>query len=261
MLHTFSTQSRLAYVALFYWLHVWGYVSNVFLAPLFQLMTFSLVAIYATGTESAQRYMVGMITYAILVIVLSGVLQSFAYDRQLGTLSFLYSTPVSRFAAYASRGALHFPNGVISALATIVLAAVFLDLDVSTLDWGTAVAAVALMSLACTALALLLGCWAAVTRDWFIPTSVAQGLLVVFTGILVPASSLPPFASEVGALLPLTHGAEALRQAFAGASITEVGDQLWREGAMTLGYGAAGYAAFVFLERHARHSGDLELGT
>ncbi len=255
----FVAQSRLVYSALFYWLYPWGYVSNVVLAPFFQLLTFSLVATYATGAESAQRYMVGMITWAIVWIVISGILQSFAYDRGFGTLSLLFATPVSRLAALASRAALHFPNGVISALVTIALAALFADLDVSSLDWGTAAAAVVMMSLACTTLGLVLGCWTALTQDWFVSNATSHALLITLTGVLVPTADLPPIASDVGVLLPLTHGVEALRQAFIGASIADVRGELVREGLVALAYGVGSYVAFRLLERHARRSGALEL--
>ena len=258
-MRSFAAQTHLSYVALFYWLHPWGYVSNVFLAPLFQLLTFSLVATYATGAESAQRFMIGMIAYAIVWIVLAGVLQSFAYDRQLATLSVLFATRARRMAVFASRGTLHLPNGIISGLATIVLAALLVDLDVSELDWAAATAAVAVMSLACVTLALLFGCWAAIMQDWFIPTATAQAILITFTGILVPTGDLPPVASEVGSLLPLTHGVEALRQAFAGSSLADTAGLLIREGLVGLVYGVAGYAAFRALESHARRSGALEL--
>ena len=174
--------------------------------------------------------MVGMVAYAVAVIVPSGIVQSFAYDRELGTLSFLFATRVSRLGALVSRGTLHFPNGVISGLATIALAALFVDLDVSRLDWGAAIVALVVMSLACTTLSLLVGCWAAMMQDWFIPNATAQALLVAFTGILVPTGDLPPIASEVGTLLPLTHGVEALRQAFVGASVADGAGQLAREG-------------------------------
>lgn len=258
---TLAVQSRFAYQALFYWLHPWGYVSNVFLNPLFQLLTFSLVATYATGEESAQRYMIGMISFAILWIVISGVLQTFAYDRQLGTLSLLFSTPVSRLYAFFSRGALHLPNGIISGLSTIALAALVVDLDISSLNWGTAAAAVALMSLGCMTLGLLMGCWTAIIQDWFVPNAAAQALLIPFTGVLVPIADLPPVASEVGVVLPLTHGVEALRQAFVGASIADVGGELVREGIVALAYGVVGYVSFRAMERHARRTGAFERGT
>ncbi len=115
------------------------------------------------------------------------------------------------------------------------------------------------LSLGCTTLGLVLGCWTALTQDWFVSNAASHALLITLTGVLVPTADLPPVASDVGVLLPLTHGVEALRQAFAGASIADVGDELIREGLVALAYGVVSYVAFRLLERHARRSGALEL--
>ena len=257
----FLTQSRLSYVALFYWLHLWGYVSNVVLGPLLELFTFALVATFATGAESAQRFMVGMIAIAIAVIVQSGILQSFAYDRDLGTLSFLFSTPASRLAVFASRGAWHLPNGILAGLSTLVLAALLFGLDTSGLAWPTALAGIALMAASSTTFGLLMGNWAAATRGWFIPTATSRAVLIGFTGVIVPTEELPGVASRIGTLLPLTHGLAAVRAAFSGAPIADAGGMLACEGLIAIGYALAAYALFRWLERRARLTGSFELGT
>ena len=213
----FATQSRLVYAALFYWLYPWGYVSNVILAPLFQLLTFSLVATYATGAESAQRYMVGMITWAIVWIVISGILQSFAYDRGFGTLSLLFATPVSRLGALTSRAALAHPQrgdqrprddrprgGVRRSRRLLARLG-----D----GWGRGRDDVARHARRSG------WSWAAgrrLRRTGSSPTRPRTRSSSHSPVCWFPTSDLPPVAADVGVLLPLTHGVEALRQAFDG---------------------------------------------
>jgi hypothetical protein len=76
--------------------------------------------------------------------------------------------------------------------------------------------------------------------------------------VIIPRSSLPHGALELGALLPTTFGVEALRRAFEGAGLSAVGGKLALEALVGAGYAVAGYGLFCWIEAHARRSGAYE---
>jgi hypothetical protein len=64
---------------------------------------------------------------------------------------------------------------------------------------------------------------------------------------------------ELSGLLPVTHGLEALRAAFAGAGIATMRDELMLEALIGGAYAVAGYALYRLVEAYARRSGAYEM--
>jgi ABC-2 type transport system permease protein len=85
-----------------------------------------------------------------------------------------------------------------------------------------------------------------------------RGLVMIFCGITYPISVLPGWMQSVAAWLPQTYVIHGMRgAALTGASLPELLPDLLP----LLGFGvfwmAAGYAAFVWMERRVRRSGSL----
>jgi ABC-2 type transport system permease protein len=85
-----------------------------------------------------------------------------------------------------------------------------------------------------------------------------RGLVMIFCGITYPISVLPGWMRSVAAWLPQTYVIHGIRDAaLSGASLSELLPDLLP----LLGFGAfwmaAGYLAFVWMERRARRSGSL----
>ncbi len=85
-----------------------------------------------------------------------------------------------------------------------------------------------------------------------------RGLVMIFCGITYPISVLPGWMQSVAAWLPQTYAIHAMRSvALTGAGLP----QLLPDLLALLGFGAfwmaAGYAAFVWMERRARRLGSL----
>ena len=142
------------------------------------------------------------------------------------------------------------------ALSVLVSAAIFLDLGFAQVDWGGLIAAFAVMTLSTmlfslfvATLILLSGTsWA----NWII---ILDGLLLSLTGVIIPTGELPVFLFEIGQILPITHGLEGLREAFAGDSGYWPG--LAREAVLGLAYGVVGLLLFRLAEVQAKRRGVL----
>lgn len=253
-----ALQSYLSYRGLFLWLTPVSYASNVLLRPILAVMMFGFLAQYALDEETARGYAVGLAGYSVGRIIAGGVMQSLYRDAAFGTLAAVYASPVNRAMLYFSRCLLHAPNAALVAASVLVSAAVFLGLGFAQVDWGGLIAAFAVMtfsamlfSLFTATLILLSGTgWA----NWII---ILDGLLLSLTGVIIPTGELPVVLFELGQILPVTHGLEGLREAFAGGPASAYWPGLGREAILGLAYGVLGLALFRLAEVQAKRRGVL----
>ena len=254
----FLLQSYLTYRALFFWLNWPSYLGNVFLVPVLYITMLMLTGRFANSPLDSDYYIKGMAAYSTPFILIWGITQCNYYERVVGTLSFVLGSSGNRWLIYWSRGTMHFPNGMFTVATSILFAWVFIGLDLSATNWAALIASILMFGFSCTALALFVGVFCIVIRDWLVVSATAAGLLILFTGVVVPVDELPFFLSYVGDVLPLTHGVVAFRGAFEGASLSSVGVHLVWELAVGMGYGFLGYLCFQLVEVDARRRGAYE---
>ena len=254
----FLIQSYLTYRALFFWLNWPAYLGNVFLVPVLYITMLMLTGRFANSPLDSDYYIKGMAAYSTPFILIWGVTQCNYYERVVGTLSFVLGSSGNRWLIYWSKGTMHFPNGMFTVATSILFAWAFIGLDLSSTNWTTLIVSILLIGFSCTAFALFIGIFAIVIRDWLVISAAASGLLIVFTGVVVPLEELPVFLPYFGDVLPLTHGVVAFRQAFVGVDLASVGTHLLWELAVGVCYGVVGYMFFRFVEVDAKRRGAYE---
>lgn len=254
----FAVQSHLSFRGLFLWLNPWAYASNMFAAPVINVFLFALVARYATGADPSADLVLGVAMLAIPTMANGGILQSFTYERSFGTLSVLFVSPASRAVAYFSRGALHLPNALLAGAVSLVAAVLVLRLDASEARWEAFLPAVMLVGVTSVTFALATGNFALWFRNWLVLYGASNGAVLALTGAVIPREELPAPLRLVGELLPMTHGLEALRAAFEGATFAEVDALLVAEAGVAVGYALAGLVIYRWIERRARREGVLD---
>ena len=253
-----SLQAYYSYKGLFLWLNWPAYVSNVFIAPVVLVVMLTLTGRFAGESDSAEYYILGTAAYGISAILHGGILQSFYYERVFGTLSLIYASRSNRWPTYWTKGMLHYPNGILSASTSLFFGWLMLDLDISEVNWATLVVLLLLIPFSCLSFALFLGNFSIAFRNWFNTLLFANGILLTLTGVIIPTNELPGLLSEIGLILPLTHGLSAVRETFAGASIGSVGSDILYELVVGLSYLLAGGILFRLLEAHAKRTGTYE---
>ena len=258
-IQNFYLQAYLSYRGLFHWLTPFPYFSNIVLAPFLTLLNFILIGRFAS-VRDVDRFGIGMVVYAIVWIYVGGVTQSFSNDRSGGTLHLLFGSPASRASAYFARGAGHFYNGPLTAISTTILAVLVIDLNVGDLNYLTYALAIVVVSIGILMFSLLLGNFAALYHDWFLFSSIGYGGLLGLTGVIIPVDRLPTVLEGLANVLPITHGLQALRGAFAGALVAQVSSDLLLELAVAAGYAVVGLVVFTLMDRAARRRGILAGG-
>jgi len=251
-------QSLYSYKGLFLWLNWPGYIGNIFVRPILLVTMFALTGRFARGEAAAEAFAIGMVAYGVANLLTGGIMQGFYYERSFATLSMLFASTTNRLQTYLARAVFHWPSVVLSVAASLVGARLIVGVEFDDADWIAVSAAFLLICTTTALFALALGNFCIPVRDWQSPYGVSQIAFLALTGAIIPRGDLPPVLYELGALLPITHGLAAARDAFAGASVSAVSHDLLLEASVGLGYAVLGYALFRFSEAHARRSGSYE---
>ncbi|MDE2844027.1 MAG: ABC transporter permease [Chloroflexota bacterium] len=233
-------------------------MGNVFLVPVLYITMLMLTGRFANSPLDSDYYIKGMAAYSTPFILIWGITQCHYYERVIGTLGHVFGCSGNRWLIYWSRGTLHFPNGMFTVATSLIFAGAFIGLDFSSTNWLTLVTSILLIGFSSTAFALCIGVLAIVVRDWLVVSAAGSGLLIVFTGVVIPVDEMPLFLPYFGDVLPLTHGVAAFREAFVGADLASVGTDLAWEAAVGICYGLAGYLLFLIIEADAKRRGAYE---
>jgi ABC-2 type transport system permease protein len=190
-------------------------------------------------------------------IINGGILQSFTYERDFGTLPVLLASRGNRIVAYWSRGALHYFDGLLAATVTLVTAVLVFRVDLRNVDVRTVALALGASAAACVAFALFCGNFTLIFRNWLVLNAAVNGSMLSITGVVIPREALPAALRVLGEVLPFTHGLAALRAGFAGASPVEAASSLGAELAIGLGFAVIGSTLYRWIEYRARVRGEF----
>lgn len=257
----FLSQVYTTYVGLFGWLNWFSYVSTVIFRPVVLVIIYNVLGRFAGSPDAVRSYSLGIAAYTMTVIILPGITQCYTYDRSGGTLSFMFASPVNRVENYLARAVLHYPNGLLSFVATLVTEWIMIGLNFGSVNWGGFIASTLVIAMSVTALGEFLGTFAIVFRDWSNIQTVFVGLILVFSGVIIPLDVFPAAVREVAKLLPVTNGLTSLQSTFAGNPLGATSGGLLREAVTGLIYFGAGYFGFRIFETEARKRGTLEQET
>ena len=253
----FGTLSVLSFRGLFMWFTPFPYVTNMFVAPFVQVGLFAVVTQFATGRPASDAVIIGMAVLSLTFMMNGGILQSFQYERDFGTFPVILVSRGNRMVTYWSRGALHYADGLLSAVVTLFAASVVFDVDFSRVNVLTVTTALLLIGAAFGAFALFCGNFALIYRAWIILAAGVNSAILALTGVVVARESLPLVLQWAGEVLPLTHGLAALQAGFAGATVNEAGGLLLAEAAVGLTYALVGSGIYRWIEYRARVRGEF----
>jgi ABC-type polysaccharide/polyol phosphate export permease len=260
-MRNFLAQVYTTYTGLFGWLNWFSYISTVIFRPVVLVIIYSVLGRFAGSPEIIRSYAIGIAAYTMAVIILPGIAQCYTYDRAGGTLSFVFASPVNRIENYLARAVLHYPNGLLSFMATLVTAWIMIDLDFSAVNWGGFITGTLVIALSITALGEFLGTFAIVFRDWSNIQTVFVGLILILSGVIIPLDVFPAALQEIAKLLPVTNGLVTLKSTFIGGSLADTSGYIIREGLTGLVYLVIGYISFYTFEIVAKRRGTLEQET
>ncbi len=257
-MYNFFVQSWFTFKGLFYWLNLWGYISSTILNPFATVIMFAILGRFTSNPELVRYYTLGIAVSSMSWIAIAGLTQSYTRERQTGGTTFVFVTPVNRLEHFISRSVFHIPNALIAFFFGMLAAWFIVDLDFKRVNWGTMITATIAIDISITAFGQLLGVTSVAVRNWVGIQGLAQSIIYILSGVIIPVSVYPGFIQEFAKLLPMTNGLIAIRDAFIGAPWEVVSGNIIREFITGIVYYIIGYFGFVFFERIVKLTGSLE---
>ncbi len=258
-MYNFVLQSWYTFKGLYTWLNRWGYPSSVLIQPFATVIMFVILGRYASNPETVRAYALGIAVSSMAMIAIVGLTQSYTKERFNGGTSFVFITPVNRLAHLIARSILHFPNALVAFFVSMIAGLIIIDLDFGAVNWGPFILAILVTDFAIIAFGQVLGVSSVAVRDWYGMQGLANSLLLILSGVIIPVSVFPGFIQEFAKLLPITNGLIAVKAAFTGAPLAEVSGDILREFITGLAYYTAAYFGFIFFEKVVKRTGSLEM--
>jgi len=247
----------IAYRALFNWTTPPMFVGTLLVGPLFQLLFFAYLG-RQLGVADDRFYIVGNAVLAASLSCVYGGTMAVSNERRYGTLGHVLLSPRSRTALFLGRVLPYAGNGLLIAAVTLASGALLLGLRIPVTALPGLLLVLTAGSLACGFFGLTLGAVGLRLRDVWLVSNVSVALLLLLTGVNVPAERLPDGMRTVGSVLPITHAAEAARRLVAGEGLGAAAGPLAAELAVGFGYAVLAAALLRIFEAESRRRASLD---
>jgi ABC-2 type transport system permease protein len=252
-----GTGGVIAYRALFNWTTPAMFIGSLLVGPIFQLLFFAYLG-RQLGVADDRFYIVGNAVLAASLSCVFGGTMAVANERRFGTLGHVLLSPRSRTAVFLGRVLPYAGNGLLIAASTLTVGALLLGLRVPPEALPALLATLAVAALSCGFFGLTLGALGLRFRDVWVVSNVSVALLLLLTGVNVPAAGLPGWMRLVGDGLPITHAARAARQLVAGEGLAAAAPALAAEAAVGLGYAVLAAVLLKVFEAESRRRASLD---
>ncbi|WP_319462420.1 ABC transporter permease [Micromonospora sp. RTP1Z1] len=247
----------IAYRALFNWTTPAMFIGSLLVGPIFQLLFFAYLG-RQLGVADDRFYIVGNAVLAASLSCVFGGTMAVANERRFGTLGHVLLSPRSRTAVFLGRALPYAGNGLLIAVSTLTVGSLLLGLRMPVDALPGLLLTLATGSLACGFFGLTLGALGLRFRDVWVVSNVSVALLLLLTGVNVPAAGLPAWMRAVGEVLPITHAAEAARRLVAGEGFAAAAPALAAELAVGVGYAVLAAVLLKVFEAESRRRASLD---
>ena len=247
----------IAYRALFNWTTPAVFIGSLLVAPLFQLLFFAYVGRELQVADD-RFYIVGNAVLTAAGSCVFGGTMAVANERRYGTLSHVVLAPRSRTVVFLGRALPYAGNGMLISIFTMTCGALLLGLRIPPTALPGLAVVLAVGSLSCAFFGLTLGALGLRFRDVWVISNVTFALLLLLTGVNVPAERLPGWMVVIGQGLPITHAADAARTLAAGDGWAAALPALGAEAAVGAAYAVLAAALLKFFEAESRRRASLD---
>ena len=204
--------------------------------------------------------LIGGVIWAYLGIVFEVVTETVGWERWEGTIEYTFMAPLSRPVHLLGMGSFAVVYGLIrSTLLFIVVAAMF-DLQMPEANFFSALVVLAVASISFIGLGVMTAVLPLISPEKGSQLGfIAQGLLLVVSGVYYPVEVLPPFMQALSRFSPATYALEGIRLAvLEGAPVASLWPQIWPLLIFGVILIPLGFWVFGRGERYAKRHGKLK---
>ena len=204
--------------------------------------------------------LIGAVVWSYLGLIFEIETETVAWERWEGTIEYTFMAPLSRPAHLLGMGAFAVVYGVLRTVLLFALVASFLDVHFGDPDFAAATLVLAVSSVSFVGIGMMTAVLPLVSPEKGTQLGfIAQGLLLVVSGVYYPVSVLPQWMQWVSVVSPATYTLEGARRAILdGAGPAAVWSDIWP--LIVIGVIAIPLGLYVFSlgERYAKRHGRLK---
>jgi ABC-2 type transport system permease protein len=204
--------------------------------------------------------LIGAVIWSYLGIVFEILTETVAWERWEGTIEYTFMAPLPRAVHLLGMGAFAVLYGVLRTALLFAVVAVFFGLSFPDADFLAALVLLAVASISFVGIGMVTAVLPLISPEKGAQLGfIAQGLLLVVSGVYYPVDVMPQWMQWLAQLSPATYALEGIRAAVLdGAGLGELGGQLWPLLGLGLVSIPVGLAVFRVGERYAKRHGKLK---
>ena len=208
--------------------------------------------------EATTSLLIGAVIWAYLGILFEFMTETVAWERWEGTIEYTFMAPLSRVVHLGGMGLFAVLYGLVRASLLFVVVAAFFDLDLGGANLAAALVVLVVASVSFIGIGMMTAVLPLISPEKGTQLGfIAQGMLLVVSGVYYPVSVLPDWMQWLSVISPATYALRGVR----GAVLDGAGPA-WADVWPLLLIGAVsiplGLAVFRAGERYAKRHGKLK---
>jgi ABC-2 type transport system permease protein len=204
--------------------------------------------------------LVGAVVWAYLGIIFEILTETVAWERWEGTIEYTFMAPLSRPIHLFGMGAFAIVYGIVRAVLLFGVVALFFDLDLSNANFAAALLVLVVASIPFIGIGMMTAVLPLISPEKGTQLGfIAQGLLLVVSGVYYPVTVLPEWMQWLAKISPATYALDGMRDAIIrGDGISQMWDEIWP--LVIIGFVSIPLGLEVFRrgERYAKRHGKLK---
>jgi ABC-2 type transport system permease protein len=187
----------------------------------------------AGGTLDVKRtttvLLIGAVIWSYLGILFEILTQTVGWERWEGTIEYTFMAPLSRVVHLLGMGLFAVIYGLIRTVLLFLVVASFFTLDLDQADFWAAFVILAIASISFLGVGVMTAVFPLISPEKGIQLGfIAQGLLLVVSGVYYSVSVLPDWMQVLAKISPATYALEGIRAAILdGKGVSDLWDDIW----------------------------------
>jgi ABC-2 type transport system permease protein len=204
--------------------------------------------------------LIGAVIWSYLGIIFEILTETVAWERWEGTIEYTFMAPLSRAVHLVGMGLFAVAYGVVRASIVFGVIAAFFGLDMPNANFVSALIILAVASVSFIGIGMMTAVLPLISPEKGTQLGfIAQGLMLVISGVYYPVSVLPTWMEWLSRISPATYALRGIRHAILeGAGVGALWGEIWP--LIVIGLVSIPLGLWIFQrgERYAKRHGKLK---
>jgi ABC-2 type transport system permease protein len=204
--------------------------------------------------------LIGAVIWSYLGIIFEILTETVQWERWEGTIEYTFMAPLSRAVHLVGMGLFAVGYGVVRASIVFVVIASFFGLDMPDANYASAIVLLAIASVSFIGIGMMTAVLPLISPEKGTQIGyIAQGLMLVVSGVYYPVSVLPTWMEWISKISPATYALRGIRSAILeGKGLTALWGDVWPLIVIGVVSIPLGLEIFRRGERYAKQHGKLK---